>query len=419
MRIFDLIRRVAAIPGTIGLAKRRRLEERRAALRTFMGEGRTEAFPQPMHPRCTIIIPTFNGAEHTLQCLLSLLPYAADWLEILVYDDCGSDQTMDLVARFKNVVAFRANQNEGFLKAVNAATKLARGEFVILMNNDATLVEGSIAESLDLFEREKSCGYMGGRVKFASGALQEAGCIIYQNGTTNGYLRFAAAADPRAMFIRDVDYCSGVFCILRKDQFLAMGGFDLAYVPAYFEETDLCMRLREAGMRCIYNPSLLIEHFEFGSQPTSSARRNIAERRQIFLGRWGGILVKQEFPKSLFADSAEAAARRLQPHPRLLIVTHNDDLDYALVASHVAANGATTLHVLNCPVSKRPILAKTLTAAVELSFSRGGFGLQSMLRRRFHYFDSIIVLGPRAISSVKLRQQSKTSTIGQAPTHSI
>ena len=419
MIIFDLARRVGAIPGTIGFAKRRRLGERRAALCTFLSEGRMEAFPQPIRPRCTIIIPTFNGAEHTLQCLLSLLPYAAEWLEILVYDDCGNDQTMELVARFKNVVAVRANQNGGFLKAVNAATKLARGKFIILMNNDAKLVEGSIAEALDLFERVKSCGYMGARVKFASGVLQEAGCIIYQNGTTNGYLRFAAADDPRAMFIRDVDYCSGVFCILRKDQFLAMGGFDLAYAPAYFEETDLCMRLREAGMRCIYNPSLLIEHFEFGSQPTSSARRNIAERRQIFLGRWGRILVKQGFPRFLFADSAEAAARRLQPHPRLLIVTHYDDLDYALIASHVAANGATTLHVLNCPASGRLILAKALTGAVELTFSRGGFGLQSMLRSRLHYFDSKIALGPRAIRTVKFNQQSKTSTVGKGPTHSI
>jgi len=410
MKIIDLIKRVAAIPGTIGFAKQRQLNDRRAALRKFMDEGRREAFPLPINPRCTIIIPTFNGAEHTLQCLLSLLPHAADWLEILVYDDCGTDQTMDLVSRFKNVVAVRANQNGGFLKAVNAATNLAHGEYVILMNNDAKLVEGSIAEALDRFEREKSCGYMGARVKFASGVLQEAGCIIYQNGTTNGYLRFAAAEDPRAMFIRDVDYCSGVFCILRRDKFLAMGGFDLAYAPAYFEETDLCMRLREAGLRCIYNPSLLIEHFEFGSQPTASAKRNIAERRQIFLGRWEKTLVEQGFPKSLIAGSAEVAASRLQPHPRLLIVAHYDDLDCSLVASHAAANAATTLHVLHCPASKRPILVKALTGAVELSFSRGGFGLQGMLRRRLHYFDSKIALGPRAIRTVKFSQKIKTST---------
>jgi hypothetical protein len=191
----------------------------------------------------------------------------------------------------------------------------------VLLNNDARLLEGSLSAALNLYESENNCGLMGARVSHVSGGLQEAGCIIYQDGTTNGYLRYQPEDDLRALFQRDVDYCSGVFAIIARRHFELLGGLDEAYAPAYFEETDFCMRLREKGLRCIYNPRLMIDHFEFGSSAMAkAARQKIEVRRGIFLNRWTGVLKAQGYFAKEQTESIEAAALRLLPHPRRLVV---------------------------------------------------------------------------------------------------
>ncbi|HEY5363268.1 MAG TPA: hypothetical protein VIJ49_03635 [Aestuariivirga sp.] len=73
---------------------------------------------------------------------------------------------------------------------------------------------------------------MGARVRHVSGGLQEAGCIIYQDGTPNGYLRYEREDDLRALFQRDVDYCPGVFAIITQRQYEVLGGVGEAYAPS-------------------------------------------------------------------------------------------------------------------------------------------------------------------------------------------
>ena len=184
---------------------------RKRRLKAFLKSDRKHVFPPSPKPRMSFIIPVYNGAHHTLECLLSILRVADASYEVIIVDDGCKDDTATLLARFENVILHRNTQNLGFLRSVNAGAKLAKGQYLVLINNDARLVEGSLNRALDQFEAEENCGLMGARVRHVSGGLQEAGCMIYQNGTTNGYLRYQPEDDLRALFKRDVDYCSGVF----------------------------------------------------------------------------------------------------------------------------------------------------------------------------------------------------------------
>ncbi len=368
------------------------LRERRKALQRFLDAGDQVVLPLAMHPECTIVIPTYNGAEHTLHCLLSLLPQCAEWLEILVYDDCSTDETAKLLSKFENLSIIRSAENLGFLKAVNAGVRKARGEFVIIMNNDACLIEGSIRQAIAQFQVEPSCGYMGFRLLLADGSLQEAGCMIFQNGKTNGHLRFAMRDDLSALFLREVDYCSAVFCLFRRDQFLRMGGFDLAYSPAYFEETDFCMRLRAEGLRCIYNPALLVGHFEFGSQKSFTARKAISDRRKIFLSRWRDTMRSESYSKSLFGSKQDMAALRLQPSPRQLLVMTAPIVEGPIVESLAAFVGSTTLHVIGATDEQLELLIGRFGPRVEISASGRPSGVSKLLSRRPHYFNVVKML---------------------------
>ena len=97
------------------------------------------------------------------------------------------------------------------------------------------------------------------------GTLQEAGSIVWNDGTCLGYGRGRSPNDPEFMFRRDVDYCSGAFLLTPTALFRRLGGFDERYAPAYYEETDYCVRLWKEGLRVVFEPEAAILHFEFGS----------------------------------------------------------------------------------------------------------------------------------------------------------
>lgn len=296
------------------MAKKYRLKQRKIELRDFLDGNSRLSFPKPKKPRLTILIPVFNHAYHTLQCLLSLIDIAEDWLEILILDDGSTDETERLLSKVDNISARRNVANMGFIRSVNEGFNHAQGEFVVLLNNDTRFLKGSLNKALNFFEIEKNCGLMGGRIALACGGLQEAGGMIYRNGKTNGYLRHHSVDDPRSLSTRDVDYCSGVFMIIRRDTFLELGGFDERYKPAYYEDTDLCMRLRQLGLRCIYNPDLLVEHFEFGSASLFGNRALIRKNRKVFVEKWKATLEADNYFPSAISTSNIHAAHRLQSH---------------------------------------------------------------------------------------------------------
>src|SRR6185436_961374 len=102
------------------------------------------------------------------------------------------------------------------------------------------------------------------------GTLQEAGSIVWRDGSCFGYGRGDDPLAPEYMFRRDVDYCSGAFLMTPRRVWEQLGGFDEAFKPAYYEEADYCMRLWERGLRVVYEPDAVIVHYEFGSSINSS-----------------------------------------------------------------------------------------------------------------------------------------------------
>lgn len=296
------------------------LKSLKKQLALFLKSKDVIKFQKPIAPKVSVIIPVYNGAHHTLRCLRALANDQSVEFEVIVFDDGSSDETTTLLNRCENLIVLKSAKNGGSIKAVNQAAAQARGEFILLLNNDATIQSGNLADALTTFRSEQNVGAVGARIKQADGRLQEAGCMIYQDGITNGYLRFCKADDPRAMYMRDVDYCSAMYLLMRRDEFLNLGGLDEIYAPAYFEETDLCMKLRAKGLRVIYDPTILVEHFEFGSHNPKSGRKLIAERRTIFLGRWQKHLKQEGYSLSEDADPIFRSATRLVARPRILFV---------------------------------------------------------------------------------------------------
>ena len=254
-------------------------------------------------PRASIVIPVFNHFAHTLACLRALAahPPAAD-CEILVVDDRSSDATADALHQVEGLRYHRRLENGGFIAACNDGAALARGEFLVFLNNDTVPQPGWLDALLATFETQTGVGLVGAQLLYPDGRLQEAGGVVFSDGSAWNYGRFDAADDPRFAYVRDADYVSGAAIAIRRELFLRLGGFDARYAPAYYEDTDLAFAVRDAGLRVLYQPDARVVHDEgtsSGTDTASGAKAYQLHNRERFAAHRHAALASQAPPGTL------------------------------------------------------------------------------------------------------------------------
>jgi len=260
----------------------RRLRERRAMDAHTRpaplppAEARTESalrLQRPRQPVASIIIPVFNQLHFTLACLRSLSDCGdRAGFEVIVVDDASTDASPRVLPSIPGLRYHRNRDNLGFIGACNAGAELATGRFVVFLNNDTTVQPGWLDALLSTFERYPDTGLAGSKLVYPDGRLQEAGGIVFADGSGYNYGRFEDPDHPRYNFVREVDYCSGAAIALHRSRFMELGGFDSHYAPAYYEDTDLAMRIRELGLKVRYQPASVVIHYEGVSSGTDITR---------------------------------------------------------------------------------------------------------------------------------------------------
>lgn len=289
----------------------------RRDLLAWLPRGRGLAMPHAAAPEVSVIIVTYGQAGLTRHMLASLSDQRDVAFETILVDNGSSDETSDLLDRVTGARIVRNADNRGFLAAANQGAALARGRYILFVNNDTILQHGAITAALRRIETDPAIGIVGGRIILANGRLQEAGCIAFPDGSTVGYGRGRDPDDPEFRFGRDVDFCSGAFLLVRSDLWRRLGGFDPGYAPAYYEDTDLCFRAWAAGFRVVYEPDAVLTHLEWASSGKGEATEAMRRNRLAFLERHQHAL-----PPRAVARSPELLVERWRRHEgdRILIL---------------------------------------------------------------------------------------------------
>ncbi len=277
------------------------------------------AVPGSESPQVSIIIPVHNKFAYTAACLRSLAEHAdATPFEVIVVDDLSTDATAARLAQISGIRSIRNAENLGFVGSCNAGAAIAQGDFVLFLNNDTLVTADWLGALLRCFAEQADAGLVGSRLVYPDGRLQEAGGIVFNDGSGWNYGRFEDPADSRFAFRREVDYCSGAAIMLRRDLFERLGGFDQRYAPAYYEDTDLAFAVRAAGLKVYYEPRSRVIHFEgitAGTDTGSGMKRYQLVNREKFLDKWNHALRRQPPPGTPIHLAATHRARR-----RILII---------------------------------------------------------------------------------------------------
>ena len=273
---------------------------------------------QSAQPRASIVIPVHNAFARTYACLASILERTGDVpYEVIVVDDASSDETRQLDRLVSGVKVVRHATNKGFIEACHAGAAVATGEYLVFLNNDTFVSQGWLAQLLAPFaerSRQGETGLVGAKLVYPDGRLQEAGGIVFSDGSGWNYGRGDDPSDPRYEFQCEAHYCSGCCIAIRRELFHELGGFDRRYAPMYYEDVDLAFAVRASGRRVVFQPGCLIIHFEGGTAGTdtgSGMKRYQVVNQQTFITKWANELTAQPPARS---DPDQARFRPTGPH---------------------------------------------------------------------------------------------------------
>jgi GT2 family glycosyltransferase len=250
--------------------------------------------PHFENPEVSVLIPVYGKVEYTLACLKSIaanLPRVS--FEVLILDDCSPD---DSVAQLQNIENLRVSVNAtnlGFLRSCNRGAKLATGKYLFFLNNDTEVKAGWLDSLVETFSQFDDVGMVGSKLVYPDSTLQEAGGIVWKDGSAWNFGRGSDPALPEFNYVREVDYCSGAAILIERNFYEQLGAFDDRYAPAYYEDTDLAFKVREAGKRVLYQPRSVVVHFEgisHGKDVSGGLKAYQVANGKKFLERWKDTL---------------------------------------------------------------------------------------------------------------------------------
>jgi GT2 family glycosyltransferase len=228
---------------------------------------------------------------------------------ILVVDSASTDGSVNVVKReFPDVEVIESKVNLGYAGGANLGLQLTTEEIVFLINPDVTVRETTLAALDEALRADERVGMVGCKLLYPDGCvIQHAGGMISYPLALAQHIGYGEPDSDEFGSIREVDYVTGALCAVKRSVLAQVGQFDEGFYPAYFEETDLCQRIRHAGYKVVYVPSAVAIHAE-----SVTTGKNTVEYYHFYHRNRLRLVLKHYSAAQLWQDFLDAETKRLR-----------------------------------------------------------------------------------------------------------
>jgi GT2 family glycosyltransferase len=222
-----------------------------------------EPADSPIPPKATVVVLAYNSARFMEGCLDALRRTRGVAIEVICVDNASSDESHAIAESHPATTrAVRLEKNLGYSGGNNVGWRLGSAPYVIFINPDCRVLPETLAALLAPLDEDPTIAVTGALLYYPNSSnIQHAGGIIHPNGMCEHYgPKPEHGTDWHTS--KDVDYVTGALIAFRRSDLESLGGFDEEYWPAYYEETDLCHRLKRQGKRIRYVAEAVAYHWE-------------------------------------------------------------------------------------------------------------------------------------------------------------
>ncbi len=275
-------------------------------------------------PAVTVIVPTRDRPELLQRCMAGLLDHT-DYphLEVLVVDNGSTDPaSRDLLARLDGTPRVQVLRDErpfNFAALNNAAASQADGDILLLLNNDTEVLHADWLREIAAHTVRPDVGVVGARLLYPDGTVQHAGILLGPNGAATHVGRGAGRDDAgylgQLACTRDLSAVTGACLAIRREVWSRVGGMD-ERLAVTWNDVDLCLRVRAAGLRVVWTPFATLIHHEGLSRGLESAdpraQARFAAEQAVVRSRWGDAVDNDPFlnPNLLATEAGPLALTR-------------------------------------------------------------------------------------------------------------
>jgi glycosyltransferase involved in cell wall biosynthesis len=257
--------------------------------------------PEPQ-PLVSLIIPTRNGLHLLRQCLESILTKTQyKNFEIIVVDNNSDDPEclayLSSLQDQKVVKVLRDERPFNYSQLNNSAAKLAKGQYLGLINNDIEVISPLWLEEMVGLAMQPDVGAVGARLWYPNHTLQHAGCVLGILGVAGHAFRHLGRNDPgyfgRAQVIQSLSAVTAACLVIKKSIFDEVNGLDEVNLKVAFNDVDFCIRVRDAGYRNVWTPYAELFHHESatrGIENTPAKQERFSNEVNYMLTRWKDAL---------------------------------------------------------------------------------------------------------------------------------
>jgi GT2 family glycosyltransferase len=243
----------------------------------------------------SIIIVTYNKLEFTRPCLESVYRWSDVPFEVIIVDNASTDDTLshldslleDEPEKYQNLRIVRSPENLGFGQGSNAGAEIAKGEFIVFLNNDTLVHHGWLSRLLAAIDGSPNAGIAGPMTNIAS---NEQLLPVQRSSSAEDFQREAedlmeSQAGKTLCVTRLIGFCIA----LSREAWSECGPFDPRYGLGHFEDDDLCLMLARRGYSCLIAQDVYVHHFAGQTFQTLGVDqlRNLTEKALIFYSKWG------------------------------------------------------------------------------------------------------------------------------------